>query len=49
VRNDLDGPSDPGCWQFLIAQAPIPPHEGARRGTEGFSSEKITEVLNGYV
>jgi acetolactate synthase I/II/III large subunit len=29
----------------LIAQVPNPPHEGEKRSTNGFSSEKFTEVL----
>mmetsp|Transcript_75033 Transcript_75033/g.176103 ORF Transcript_75033/g.176103 Transcript_75033/m.176103 type:complete len:355 (+) Transcript_75033:4572-5636(+) len=34
---------------LLTAQVPNPPHEGERRCTNGFSSEKFTEVRNGHV
>jgi hypothetical protein len=39
----------PGGPKFLIAQVLNPPHEGAKRGTDGFSLEKITEVRDGHV
>ena len=42
------GPPDPGS-QVLTAQVPHPPHEGARRNTDGFSLEKFTKVRNGHV
>ena len=33
-----------GTARSTAAQAPHPPHEGAERGTDGFSSEKFTKV-----